>query len=238
MDTSIKLKLLAGIPLNINDICVIKPLTLGQITNIGYKKYNIYLSNLVADITDFKIPDMDLSKYTYWDILMSNMYYGDDKYIDMILEAFSIFLDNKNIYYSKKESLFYINENKIIDKNIFSQIQEILKWQNCIEKKDEPKLANSKAEEIRRKILKGKQDLLKKENMEITFEDLVSVLAANGNNLNILNIWDLNMYQFNNQFNRMKMIEDYDIGIRSLLAGATGEDVKPKYYIRPIDANI
>ena len=43
------------------------------------------------------------------------------------------------------------------------------------------------------------------------------------------------MYQFNNQFNRMQMIEDYDINIRSLLAGADSKKIQLKHYIRPIE---
>jgi hypothetical protein len=106
--------------------------------------------------------------------------------------------------------------------------------QNCISKKDEIKTANAKAEEIKNKILKGQQLLNKKMGLDVSFGDLVSVLAANGNNLNIINIWDLTMYQFNNQFARMQMIEDYDLNIRSLLAGAKKEDIQLKHYIRKI----
>lgn len=238
MDESVKLKLLAGLPFNIDNICILKPLTLLEIASVGYDKYNLYLSNLVADVSDFKIPNIDLTQYSYWDILISNMYHADEEYSNMILNAMKLFL-KEDIFFARCTCLFYIRNNKqykIIDKNIFELIRNNLKIQNCVDKNDneEFKPANSKAEEIRQKILKGRQKINGSNN--ISFEDLVSTLAANGNGLNISNIWNLTIYQFNNQFARMQMIEDYDINIRQLLAGAKKEDVQLKHYIRPIES--
>jgi len=243
INESIKLKLLLGSPFQIDNICSIKPLTLRQIVEIGHDKYNYYLSNLTAEVEDYNIPNIDSSQYTYWDVLVTNMIHGDISYYQMIIEAINLFVgdrvefDRENGWFCTKEKNIR-KEIKEINKEIFDEIRQVLRWQNCIEKKSQEKMANSKAEEIRQKILKGRQELNKKNKNEVTFDDLISVLAAHGNNLNILNIWDLTMYQFNNQFNRMQMIEDYDINIRYLLAGAKGDDIKLKHYIRPINANI
>jgi hypothetical protein len=134
---------------------------------------------------------------------------------------------------------FYIGnleDKKIINETNYEKFKDILKFQNCINKKQNDEfanLANAKAEEIKNKILKGRQ-LIKGRESEITLDILISALAANGENgLNIINIWDLTFYQFNDQFSMMKMVEDFDINIQSMLAGAKIEDLK--HYIRPKD---
>lgn len=61
-------------------------------------------------------------------------------------------------------------------------------------------------------------------------------MAAKANGLNLFNIWNLNYYAFNDQLQRLRMIEDYDIGIKSLMAGADSKKVKLKYWIRSIQS--
>lgn len=229
MNESVKLKLLAGVPLIVEDI-VIKPLTLYEIAEIGYENYNSYLMNLVADVSDFKIPNVDLTNYDYYDILVNNMLYGDENYRSFIYEALRIFL--KEDYLFNCETLVFESKLHIIDRNKFNNIKNVLMSQNCVEKKEKLKMANSHAEQILQKMLKGRQQI--GGNNTINFDDLVSTLAANQTGLNIKTIWELTMFQFNNQFSRMQMIEDYDINIRQLLAGAKKEDIQLRHYINPI----
>jgi hypothetical protein len=53
MHDDINLKLLAGLPLEIDNICSVYPLKLKDISSIGYSKYNLYLMNLIAEPKDF-----------------------------------------------------------------------------------------------------------------------------------------------------------------------------------------
>ena len=64
--------------------------------------------------------------------------------------------------------------------------------------------------------------------------DLISVLASKHNNLNIMNIWELNYFQFNDQFQRMQLIENYDMSVRQLLAGVDKKHVNLEHYIKKI----
>lgn len=237
MDESTKLKLLAGLSLKFSNI-EIKPLTLIQIADIGYKQYNLYLMNLIAEPKDFNLVEgIDINSITTWDIILSNMYHGTDEYREFLINAMELFVQDKVTFVYCK-GYFYvgnIKDNKIINKDNFEEFKRILKIQNCLDKeKKEEKFANKKAEEIMKKIMKGRQSI-KNNSEKVEFSDLVSVLAANGNGLNILNVWDLTMYKFNDQFARMQMIEEYDINIRSLLAGANSNEIKLKHYIRSID---
>lgn len=251
MNESTKIKLLAGLPLEFDNIYV-PPLKLIQIADCkikhqnkedqkfdGYELYNYYLMNLTADSSDFNFnDDVDISKIGIGDIILSGMYNADDKYRVFIIDALEFFLQDE-VRFIPKQGCFCIGKDEnisILFKDNFEKFKEILIQQNCVNKNqdDGMKMANSKAEEIRQKILKGKSKLKNKKN-EVTFNDLISVLASNGENgLNILNIWNLTIYQFQDQFARMQMIEDFDMNFRQLLAGAKKEDVDLKHYIRPI----
>jgi hypothetical protein len=238
MKESEKLKLLAGLPFKLNniDLC---PLSLRRIADIGYEQYNLFLMNLVADPKDFQInKNIDISTLETWDIIVSNMIYGSDDTKAFFINALELFFHSRVRFFLCKGFLIGdLKDKKIVCKENYEELKRILKIQNCLDKKkEEEQFANDKAREIYLKIMKGKQSIGESEP-QINFEDLVSVLAANGNGLNILNIWDLTLAQFNNQFARMQMIEKYDIDIRQLLAGAKPEDIKLKHYIRPIENN-
>src|SRR5690606_21994752 len=93
--------------------------------------------------------------------------------------------------------------------------------------------------ELDRKIVEAKRKIQEQLGREpdddrIEFADLVSVLAAKHPNLNIVNVWELTYFQFNNQFQRMQLIESYDFGVRQILAGFDKDKVKLQHYIKKI----
>ena len=42
------------------------------------------------------------------------------------------------------------------------------------------------------------------------------------------------VYQFNDQFNRLKIMDEYHVNIQALIAGAKSEDVKLQHWISKI----
>lgn len=237
IDESMKLKLLAGQPIQISDVCLVHPLTINEIAYMGYESYDIALTNLIAEPKDFNIPNEMIQEYDLdtFKVICDGMNNANDEYRNLIKKSIQIFVREDVMYFNDVFCIGDINDSRILSRDNYEEFKRIIKLQNCIDKKqgEFDNLANSKAEEIAKKILKGRQSIEGKE--KIYFDDLISVLAANGNGLNIKNVWDLTMYQFNNQFSRMKMIEDYDINIRSILAGADANQIELKHYIRPID---
>ena len=230
----IRMKLLAGLPLEIKGVCKVCPLTLREISTINYTTYQSLLINLIADIKDFKLSEnVDTSNISFWDILISNMVYADDDYRNAIMDGLTLFLRTDNIFFDTKNLLFFVDGNEI-NKDVFEKIREYLRYINCINlnKKDEFKPANKKAEEIMKKIMKGRMAVNKKNQIE--FDDLISSYCEKNNSVNIMTVWDMTLYQFNFQFSRMQMLEGYQVGIQQLLAGAKSEEVKLKHYVRPI----
>ena len=74
----------------------------------------------------------------------------------------------------------------------------------------------------------------KKDDSNLDFVDLVGSLAAKGNGLNALNVWNLTYYAFNDQFKRMQAIEDYEQSLNALQQGADPKKVKLEYWVKNI----
>lgn len=233
-------------------ICKIHPFTIRDIKDIGGELvFNSYLSALTInqdrllqgeeDNTknnqETDIPDFHLAHY------ICN---ADEDFRNTYLKAMSFVL---------KESVgicdlgFYIGETheyRIINHENYDEFVHIVKLQNCIEKVDnksnQDNPANDKAKELleKRKKLREKLNKIKNKDSDgegepLTLADLVSILCANGNNINIFNVWDLSFYAFNDQFNRMKMLDDYQVNVRSILAGADPKEIELKHWMSKID---
>lgn len=238
-----ELKLLRGDCIDLG-ICKVYQPTVNDITDLGEEKYNQYLSAISIDkniiFADKK--DENTDNITNFELAIV-LCYSHKEFADVFLDSFSYFL--KEIVYLDSRGLLFIGdiqEQRFIDNNIYEQIIKVIKLQNCILKEDslsdDP--ANDKARELLEKRRKAREKVAKLKNKgedtgePLTMGDLVSILCANGNGVNYQNVWDMPIYMFNNQFNRMKMLEDYDINIRSLLAGAKGEDIELKHWMTKI----
>jgi len=236
MDEDIRLKLLAGIPFEINGI-LISPLTLKEIVSFGYLKYQLYLRYFVENIDDYfnNIPD-EYKQLNGFDLFINS----NQEILDDFTEAIKFFFNEKDLkVLSGDMQTIVFSNNKLIYRDSWIEYCKIINLQNCVNKKQEddynPK--SKKAQEIADKLRKAKEKINKiksKNNEQLDFSDLISCLATNGNNLNLLNIFNLTMYQFNDQFKRMQMFEEYDINIRSLLAGADKDKIDLKHWISKI----
>lgn len=244
---NLNLKFLANEPIEIINIGKVYPLTLREIARIGENKYYQYLNILGIDpeqyLKETKEQDEILKNLSSFDILMMYCLYNDSLTLDiknMILEAIRLFF-KEEVSFTLMETnpLFYfgeIQDGRFITRENYENIKDIILKQNCYKKKKEEefKPANEAATKLVEKIKAMRN---KRPETNLTLFDLISVLAANSNNLNILTVWELSMFQFNDQFNRMQMIEDFEININSLLHGADSKKINLKHYIRKIDTN-
>ena len=89
-------------------------------------------------------------------------------------------------------------------------------------------------------MLKGRRDReeakrkAKKKNGETDIElsDLIASLAIGNNGYNMLNVWDLTYYAFQDQLKRMSWREEFDINTRASLAGAKIDKNKLSHWIK------
>ena len=239
------LKLMRGKDVVIDGVGVLKPIKVDEISDIGEKKYYQYLNNLCFDIDDLNMTQeqklqLEKDNISPFHLIVSGCL-NDIEHLQLIIKAFKFFFKD-DVCFIRQVGIFFLGdfeEGRFITIDNFENIKTILKFQNGLSKNDILE-ENPKDERTRRlleKRRKAREKLLKAKSQEngdvepLTFADLVSIMCANANGVNHENVWDMNIYMFQNQFQRMKLIDDYDISIRSLLAGAKSDEVEFKHYM-------
>lgn len=237
-------KCMAGIPVEIPKLCTIYPVTLREIANIGAKNFYSYLNIFTLnkeDVDEYFANsgiEEDLTPFQFMLVLTQS----DPQYLISAQAAFKLFLHEDNVMFLPSNEAIVLGdiaEERVIDNEKFEAIKQIIETQNILEtesadaRMDNP--SDAKAAQIIKKLKEGKKMREKvKKGSDLNFSDLVASLAAGGNGLNILNVWDLSYYAFNDQFKRMQMKEEYENTYKSLLAGADPKKVKIRYWIDTI----
>lgn len=212
-----KLIMMSDYPENINGFKIF-PIKLKNILEIGENEYQRYLGiiclskkNLLEGIEDEEIRSLSL-----YELIVINCL-GDIKFKKMFLDGLKIFLkedffvDDYGIYINKvnekKEIIkFYMNDDT------YKLIISTIKKQNFLQDDEnhEYKPANSKAQEWLEKMKKAKEKIKKEKNEEnLSLGDIVSIVACYSNDINILNVWDLTVYQLYTVYLRLIMWDDY-----------------------------
>lgn len=247
-------KFMAGVPVEIPNkveeegalktLCTIYPITLRQIATVGAKNFYSYLNIFTLnkeDVDEYFANEQieeDLTPFQFL-LLMTQM---DPQYLQAVQEAFKLFLHEDKLVFLRQNEAIVLGERtegRIITNESFEIIKKVVEAANILDtqsadaRMDNP--SDAKAAQIIKKLKEGRKMRDKaKSNSDLSFSDLVASLAAGANGLNILNVWDLPYYAFNDQFKRMQMREDYENTYKSLLAGADPKKVKIRYWIDTI----
>lgn len=227
----LRLKLLAGESLYAGNIEV-KPLLLKEVVSIGFTLYQQYLNILAAKVDDFvdtKVHDIPEGTTIFELIITSKQ----EELINLLIDGLSIFLGEKDIHFNEAgivygDILNGVENCKIVNKDNFNQIVNIIKSQNYIsEAKNENNPANDKAKSILDKIKKANEFINKKKRSDdIDFCDIVSAVSTKSNSINKFNIWSLTLYQLYDEYKRLDFISNYETNILSIMNGAKDIDLK------------
>ncbi len=203
---------------------------------MGHKKYYEYLNILSFEIDDLDIPaedkkQMKESGLTTFDLMIT--FCDNDDFLIKTVEAFKLFFDN-SISYSPDNKEFYIGEG-VIHRDNYHEVKEILMLQNGIKNESDHQYnpANEEAKKLAEEMAKIKEQINKiksKTGEKLDLHDLVSAFCSRSLKYKPSDVGELTVYQFNNQFKRLQLIENYDIGIQSLLHGADPKKVELKTY--------
>jgi hypothetical protein len=237
-----------GYPIDFKDICQIYPPTVDDV--VGNKDFYIYQS--LFTMTQEELDDAysqetkTVQVPTPFQYLLMN-YYQDENIRDKIHQAFMQFTHEPVTIVPEIEMLLIGKSEEELDPDIDLDNPRLLTeenffdFQNIVrtvmgEKEAEPPDPD---EDPRVKRIKAKaryrERLKAKRNQGPKFGTLLAAICCMGIGLTPLNIgemsyacvhWLIAMYQQN---------EEYDIDIRSLLAGADSKKVKPKYWIKNLD---
>lgn len=226
--------LLSPSPINFPNIGSIKSPTLREIAEVRYENYNTYLNFLVVtpeDIIKVTEPDKlelykNLTNEQKREISTFNVIINSP-FNALLEETLNFFFVDKIVFDKKTQSYFsykteelYLQKEKptgIIHALNYSDIADIIlqrngKTRNASDE-DISKIKNKKALEIYLKLQKGnKQQLQQNRNeQKVSIPNMISSLAGIHNSLNMINIWDLTIFQLIDQFQRQQVKLMYDI---------------------------
>jgi len=154
----------------------------------------------------------------------------DFNIMDTIEKALNFFIVEL-VKYSPKEKSFFVFDGKVDDKGNsvpngqinetnYSTVVDLILQRNGRNKKEDqedlPKFKDEKTKLLWLKIQKAKNNKKKEvdENMELA--NIISSLAAFGQGLNIINIWDMTVYQLYDQFHRERANHYFNISSMSV----------------------
>lgn len=230
----LKLKLLAGLPIEVPNVGEIKPKTLKEIINHGYDKYVTYLNFFSFTKEDFiKSEYLDEVKLPLFTLLLA---FSDDEFKTYMKEAIHFFtgieveiLLEQLLVIPKKN-----NPNFLISSENFEDFRQVIRWQNGLDDETNPtgdlKFKNDRTRKIAEKLKKSQAEVDKQKRKEgkgdLDFSDIVSAIASKSFSLNKITVFDLTMYQVYDEYKRLDLIDNYQLSIQAMMLGAKGDNLK------------
>ena len=247
------LKFLRGVPVIYEDICLVKSPFLKDIASEGLDKFYQYLSFMTIRKPSMENEELQqllspLSDFEYL-ILLAQMEPDNHK---LISAAFQFFTGDKPTFVNSPASIVLGDpvEKRILNKDNFIGFSDLVALSCAMRdpKEDTIEFLESDTPRVRalkEKMLKGRRDREEAKKREkkrsgesdIELSDLVASLAIGGNGYNMLNVWDLTYYAFQDQLKRMSWREEFDINTRASLAGAKLDKNKLSHWIKSMTFN-
>lgn len=223
-----RFELLCNDPIYIAGVGNLKIPTLREIRRIGYENYKLlcqYLSvdlKMFLDITELKA-QYDLLDNKGKEInTLFNLIVNNREFREMYANIFSFFIV-EDVYYDKKSMSYIVWDTSndkhtivgMINNENFNYVQNCLLQINYLNITDNPpkKYKNKRAKRLAEKLEKHQEELNKnKRHNNLTFGDMVSKFCIdNRSGINILNVYDLTIYQFLDQFHEHAYIKQLNI---------------------------
>ncbi|MDE6852979.1 MAG: hypothetical protein K2J67_10955 [Lachnospiraceae bacterium] len=210
---------------------VISP-RLRDISAIGYDTYQHYLSVLIMDIKTYfamlgqqetfdLLSDEEKAKWNIFDCLLSI------QQTRILLQDILNFFLREDVIYSPGRHGFLVQEQNqeigVITAENYPVICDLICKRNCIQSRTETtlsKVKSKKALEIIKKLQKGRAEKNRQtkadKNMELG--NIISAVAGKSPTLNLINIWDLTVFQLWDCFSRLSHNAIYAIQSMSVAA--------------------
>ena len=245
---------LHGLPVIFEDICTISSPRLHDIAVEGLDNFYQYISATQITKPD-KIEDPEvkqllspLSDFEYL-LLLTQMDKSDNK---LIRNALEFFTKEKVTFITNPPSIVFgsVTEKRILTKDNFYNFQEEIKLACAMRDPHEDTIEfldsdSPRVRALKEKMLKGRkirQEAKRKQRKrdgegELELSDLIASLTIGNNNYNLINVWELSYYAFQDQFKRMSWHEEFDINTRASLAGAKLDKNKLSHWIKTMSFN-
>ena len=244
---------MCGLPVMYKDVCLVKSPLLKDIAAEGLERFYQYLSLMTIRkpvVEDKELQKLlsPLSDFEYL-VLLAQMDTENHKAINA---AFKFFTDDKALFVSEPASIVLGDpqEKRILTKDNFQGFSDLVATacamhdpkENSIEflESDTPQVRA-----LKEKMLKGRRDREERKRKErkndgekdLELSDLIGSLTIGSNAYNMVNIWDLTYYAFQDQLKRMSWHEEFNINTRASLAGAKLDKSKLSHWIKSMTFN-
>lgn len=251
----IRLKLQAGLPIEVPEVGELKPKTLKEISQVGYSKFTHWLNALTMDVAQ-TLPEQERVvngvRISSFDVFMHT---NDEEFVAVFLDALKYFFNEEKILHTQlpvnesamvdiivlgiteREEILTTQPLRMIHRMNFGLISELLKIQNGLKShKIETKfnVKKSKAQEIAERLRRGSEMVSKlkknssktKVQEEIDISDIISAVSTKSNTISKLNVWELTLYQLYEEYKRLHAINQYEVNIQALMNGAEGIELR------------
>lgn len=225
------LSLMTGVDIPIEECqLILHQPTIKEISLLGEKEFFLGLSvlNINKNMCQDAIDINQINNFQIFMMIMQDASTADKK--QAVLDVLMILFPQYKIISTPRSLLFNLNEeNFIIDESNFEYLQKVLSKVFCLSKnsQDDYKPANSKAEEIAKKLMRGRQRVAaQKEAENLGKSQLVqylSVLTVGLKSMRLEDIINLTIFQLYDLIERYILFVNWDLDIRARMAGASSE---------------
>lgn len=223
-------KYYAGLPCVVDSIPIYSP-TLSDIVSLDDFEYE--------KLYGFYLYICTLENFTK----VENLINENEEYEALFLQALFFYTKIKFKRMDSRYGMVFVNDKMMIHGDNYELFSKHVRYANGIMTDDEKAEEDDKNDKVKKLLAKKKafEEKLKKQKADsgealdiVTLASTLSVM--DGNNLNILNVWNLNIVQFKDQLHRCQMKESFYLTIEQLLAGADPTKVEePVHYMKNLN---
>lgn len=227
-EQAIKLRLLAGLPIDITDAGLLRAPTLRRISEIGEAHYNRLVSALLFDASQLENRETD-DKHSF-ELLFAYCYYNDPFRLH-VLEAVELFFQRRASLAVEGKRMQIVLGDQVstdvapvagrIDASNFERLQDVVKLVNHMKLPSGPEFApaNPRAKAMIERIVKARRNK-PAGKMTVNLHSIVSGMAWRSPALSIASIFDLTVYQLYDGFFRLETIDQYHFTLTGVYTGA------------------
>lgn len=212
-----------------------------EIGYIGEKDFFIGVQTLCINKSMFveaETVSSEINNFHIFMMVMNDKNSGDKKsavkqVLKLLFPGYNILITPASLIFQKKDS-----ENLLIDESNFEFLQDVLRQVFCSKTgpMDQQSFnpANAKAKEIAEKLMRGRQRVAEQKNATniSIFSQYVSILSI-GLKIPIVAFKEYTMYQLYDTMERYSLYMNWDIDVRSRLAGGK-PDSQPDNWMKNI----
>ena len=231
-----RLALMTGIDFPLNDCALIvhQP-TIKELSYIGETDFFMGIQLLCVNKSMYETEEVDLSEVTNFDIFMQLMDQPELKgQKDLVKQALNMLFPKYQILITPRSILFNQEGNSfMLDERNFESLQQQLGQILCLQQSGQQAFnpGNDKAKEIAQKLQRARERVAAQKAKEggsgSMFSQYLSVLTVGIGSMSLKDTMELTIYQLYDLIERYSLYINWDLDIRSRLAGAKGD--------RPVD---